>query len=46
MSEKHELLYQAGQAVIYRGYMIMTNRLKLIVHMTLNGIRPDQVLSK
>jgi len=30
----------------YRGYMIMTNRVKLIIHMTLNGIRPDQVLSK
>ena len=37
---------QDGQAVRYRGYMIMTNRVKLIIHMTLNGIRPDQVLSK
>jgi len=25
----------------YRGYMTMTNRVKLIIHMTLNGIRPD-----
>ena len=43
LSEKHKLPYQA---IRYRGYMIMTNRVKLIIHMTLNGIRPDQVLSK
>ena len=41
--EKHKLPYQA---VRYRDYMIMTNRVRLIVHMTLNGIRPDQVLSR
>jgi len=36
---------QDRQAVRYRGYMIMTYRVKLMVHMTLNGIRPYQVLS-
>jgi len=37
---------EASQAIRYRGYMIMTDRLKVICLMTLNQIRPDQVLSK
>jgi len=46
MTEKHELSYQASQAIRYKGYMIMTNRLKVIHHMALNGIWANQVLSK